>query len=123
MKSPEIRMYNALKPSLGEEDAQVFVEAHSEGVAAKIEIMKSDLATRGDMLTLKEEMHAFRNEIKADMHALTNELKGDINAVQLNLRDHSHKLHVECLKTIYFTGLIQLIIIIGSVLAIIRASI
>jgi hypothetical protein len=123
MKSPEIRMYNALKPSLGEEDAQVFVEACNESVASKIEIMKSDLATKGDL-------HNLRNELKEDMHALRNEFKADMNSLKLDLkevilsfRDHNHKLHVECLKTIYFTGLIQLIIIIGSVLAIIRASI
>lgn len=112
MKSPEIRMYNALKPSLGEEDAQVFVEASNESVAAKIEIMKSDLATKGDFLSLKEEMHAMRLEFKEEMHAF-----------RVDLKDHTHKLHVECLKTIYITGLVQLMIVIGSVLAIIRASI
>ena len=67
-------------------------------------------------------MNALRSELKGDMHALSDEFKGNLNGVEIGLRDHSHKLQVECLKTIYFTGLIQLMIIIGSVLAIIRAS-
>jgi hypothetical protein len=79
---------------------------------AKIEINKSDLATKGEMLALKEEMHAFRLEIKEALHAF-----------KVDFTVHTSKLHVECMKAIYITGLIQLIIIIGSVLAIIRASI
>lgn len=63
MKTAEIRMYNALKPSLGEEDAQVFVEAHNEGIAAKIEIMKSDLATKEDIGALEDQFAALDNKV------------------------------------------------------------
>jgi hypothetical protein len=99
MASPAIRIYDALKPALGEETTKEFIEALDESFAAKIEIMKGDLATkgdvdalreaRGDIASVKDEIAALRLETKSDIAAVKDEIaalrletKSDITGVK-----------------------------------------
>lgn len=144
MKSPEIRMYNALKPSLGEEDAQVFIEAHNEAVAAKIEIMKSDLATKGELREginrLSDRITALEIKLTGQIAASESKLTGQmlnldskltiqmanfdskLQVMRAEIRDEMAKHRVDSARTSYIVGFVQLIGIIGAVLAIIKAS-
>lgn len=87
MATPSIRIYDALKPALGERTTKEFIEALDASIVAKIEIMISDLATKGELNALRKEMHDMRAEL---------------------------------IRTMYVMGLVQLIAIIGSLVAIIK---
>jgi hypothetical protein len=106
MATPEIRMYHALTPCLGEENAHTFIQAFNDSIMQKMEYMKQDLATKSDLLALKEDFYKLRLDL------------GDQIA---KLRTEMGQLRVENIKYICIVGFIQVILVIGSLVAIFKA--
>ena len=92
MEVSEITLFNTLKGSLGEEQAQIVVEGMKTQVKEALENSKSVLAT-------KEDLFGLRIELKEDIHALRTELKGDINALRIELKGDNASLDVKIEKT------------------------
>ena len=103
MEVSEITLFNTLKGSLGEEQAQIVVEGMKTQVKEALENSKSVLATKEDLfglrIELKEDIHALRTELKGDINALRTELKGDINALRIELKGDNASLDVKIEKT------------------------
>lgn len=91
MEVSEITLFNTLKKSLGEEQAQIVVEGMKTQVKEALENSKSVLATKSDLYELrnelKEDINELRNELKDDITAVRNELKEDINGLRIELKD------------------------------------
>jgi hypothetical protein len=120
MATPEIRMYHALTPCLGEENARTFIQTLNESIVQKMEYMKQDLATKSDLLALKADFHG----LKQDFHSLKEEfykLRLDLGDQIAKLRTEMGQLRVENIKYICIVGFIQVVLIIGSLVAIIKA--
>ena len=96
-------MYNTLKASLGEEQAQIVVEGIKTQVKEALENSKSVLPTKEDLFglrsELKEDIASLRDELKGDIHALRVELKGDIHALRVELKGDNASLDVKIEKT------------------------
>ncbi len=103
MEVSEITLYNTLKASLGEEQAQIVVEGMKTQVKEALENSKSVLATKEDLFglrsELKEDIASLRDELKGDIHALRVELKGDIHALRVELKGDNASLDVKIEKT------------------------
>jgi hypothetical protein len=97
MITSEIGMYDALKKSMGEADAKAFIQCHNENFNTKFNIMKDDLATRGDLQQVKDE----------------------VSKLRLDIKDDFIKMRIEFKKNLYTVSLVQMITIIGTILAII----
>ena len=78
MEVSEITLYNTLKQSIGEEQAQVVVEGMKTQVREALENSKSVLATKEDLFSL-------RSELKEDINNLRSELKEDINGLRVEI--------------------------------------
>lgn len=116
MATPAIRMYDAMKPSMGEDNAKEFIKALDESnkeffkvlderFTARIETIKSEMATKSELNELRKDFDGLRNEF--------NGLRKDMQSLKLELRGDMFK--IACI-----VGLAQIIIIIGSVIAIIK---
>ncbi len=99
MEVSEITLFNTLKASLGEEQAQIVVEGMKMQVKEALENSKSVLATKEDLFGLRSELKgdisSLRVELKEDMHALRDELKGDISSLRVELKQDLHVLRDE----------------------------
>ena len=117
MAAPAIRIYDALKPALGELTTKEFMEALDESIVLKIEAMKNDLATKGDIdaltITTNGKIEALKDEITAFKLANKDEFA--------KLRSEMSKQHVQYLNKAYLIGLIQLILIIGALFGLIKS--
>ena len=103
MEVSEITLYNTLKASLGEEQAQIVVEGMKTQVKEALENSKSVLTTKEDLFDLRSELKddiaSLRDELKGDIHALRVELKGDIHALRVELKGDNASLDVKLEKT------------------------
>ena len=103
MEVSEITLYNTLKASLGEEQAQIVVEGMKTQVKEALENSKSVLATKEDLFGLRSELKGdialLRDELKGDIHALRVELKEDIHALRVELKGDNASLDVKIEKT------------------------
>ena len=103
MEVSEITLYNTLKASLGEEQAQIVVEGMKTQVKEALENSKSVLATKEDLFGLRSELKgdiaSLRDELKGDIHALRVELKEDIHALRVELKGDNASLDVKIEKT------------------------
>ena len=103
MEVSEITLFNTLKASLGEEQAQIVVEGMKTQVKEALENSKSVLATKEDLFGLRSELKgdiaSLRDELKGDIHALRVELKGDIHALRVELKGDNASLDVKIEKT------------------------
>ena len=79
MEVSEITLYNTLKQSIGEEQAQIVVEGMKTQVREALENSKSVLAT-------KEDLFGLRSELKEDINGLRSELKEDINGLRVEMK-------------------------------------
>lgn len=113
MANAAIRIYDALKPALGEGKAKEFIEALDESLVEKIENMKSDLATKGDIEALrvatKEDVEALRGDfaahrestrdefakVRVEIAAVKSELKDEIATLRLATRDNTTAVKCE----------------------------
>ena len=90
MEVSEITLYNTLKQSLGEEQAQIVVEGMKTQVREALENSKSVLATKEDLFglrsELKEDINNLRSELKKDINNLRSELKEDINGLRVEMK-------------------------------------
>ncbi len=59
----EIRLYELLKNKIGEREAEAFVEILENKIEKKFEDKKSELATKEDIFTLKDEI----GKVKSDL--------------------------------------------------------
>jgi hypothetical protein len=98
MSVSEIKLYELLRNSIGEKDAESFVYLINENMEKKFEQWKSELATKDDLIATKEEIAALRIATKEDISALRTEL----------------------LRTIYLTSMGQLIAIVASVVLLLK---
>jgi len=93
MSVSEIKLYEFLKTSIGQKDAESFVYLINDSMEKKFEQWKTELATKEDLIATKEEIAALRIATKEDIAALRTEL----------------------LRTIYLTSIGQLFAIVASV--------
>jgi len=72
---------------------------------------------------IKEDIHSLKAEIKEDIHSLEAEIKEDIRSLdvkieQSNVRIEQSKAGIS--KAIFWSGIVQLMAILGGVLAIVK---
>jgi hypothetical protein len=96
MKSGQLKLYNLFKKelNLADDKAAAFVAAVEEVVEQGFKNEKQTLSTKDDIQTVRQSIHLL--ELKVE------QTKGDIY------------------KAIFWTGLLQLISILGGVLAIVK---
>jgi len=134
---------------LPDDKASDFVVAVGEVSVWEADKNRQLLATKNDVHLLKEDIHSFRSEFKEDIQRLRSELKEDIQKLRIefkediqnlrnefkgdiqNLRNEfkkdTHALEikieqfkVDIYKAMFWTGLAQLLAILGGVLAIFK---
>ena len=91
MEVSEITLYNTLKQTLGEEQAQIVVEGMKTQVKEALENSKS-------VLTTKEDLFGLRSELKEDISSLRDELKGEIMSARIAAKADSSALDVKIEK-------------------------
>ena len=113
MEVSEITLYNTLKQSLGEEQAQIVVEGMKTQVREALENSKSVLATKEDLFglrsELKEDIASLKIELTGAMAALKVELKADI--ADSNIK--TEKMRSDIIKWMFIFWVSQLAAMFG----------
>ena len=116
MEVSEITLYNTLKQSLGEEQAQIVVEDMKTQVREALENSKSVLATKEDLFglrsELKEDINNLRSELKEDINGLRVEMKVEIASVRADtaaLEIKMEKMRADLIKWMFIFWVSQLV--------------
>lgn len=111
MATLEFKAYEIFKAKLGTQEAETVIEYIESKVERSVEqnLEKLGLATKQDLVVLKEEttqkLSDLKIEFKQDMAGLRNEIA---------------QLETKLTRAIYINGLIQFLAIVGSALAILN---
>jgi hypothetical protein len=128
MSIHQIRLYDLFRNELRlpDDKAAAFVIAVGDLAGSEAGNEKHLLATKDDINFLKEDM----NVLKVDMNVLKvdmNVLKDDIHSFELKVTNNIHSLELriersktDIYKAMFWTGIAQLIAILGGVLAIVK---
>ena len=90
----ELKLFELLKARIGEKEAEAFVELMETKVDKKFDDAKSIMASKADILFLKDDIHSLREEMG--------------------------KLEVRLTMRMFYFSIGQIVIIIGSLLSIIK---
>ena len=120
MEVSEITLYNTLKQSIGEEQAQIVVEGMKTQVREALENSKSVLATKEDLFglrsELKEDINNLRSELKEDINGLRVEMKVEIASVRADtaaLEIRMEKMRADLIKWMFIFWVSQLAAVFG----------
>jgi hypothetical protein len=106
----EIQLYEALSPKLGKDETQVLVNYIHDKYDNKFEQSKDVLATKEDILNLRNELQEninnlhvtfekenskLRNEFKEENSKLRNEFKEENSKLRNEFKEDNHKLRLE----------------------------
>ena len=130
----EIQLYEALSPKLGKDETQVLVNYIHARYDNKFEQSKDILATKEDILNVRNELQdtinnlhvtferensKLRNEFKEENSKLRNEFKEDTHKLRLEIKESEKKLSKEIQKSRADMIKWMFIFIIGQLAAII----
>lgn len=91
-----------------------FTEDQAEVLAStQIDLIEKRLATKRDVIELKRDIVALRNDLKRDIEALRNELKRDIRESELRLEAKISEQKTNLIKWVIGIAFVQVTLIIA----------
>ena len=126
MSTAELELYEAIKPKLGEKEAQMLLRFMETKVGGEVEKGTSILATKSGVADLKSEMKSdvanLKSEMKSDMADLKSEMKSDVANLKSEMKSDMANLKSEMIKWMFIFWIGTVGTLIGSFIGIFKMA-